>query len=192
MRLQLATANAHKVAEVSEILSIQLPQLELVGYQGPSPAEVGATFNENALIKARAAFQATGIPTIADDSGVCVEIMGGAPGIFSAIWSGKRDDAANLQLLLAQLEEIPEQSRGAAYVCSVALVDESGECCFTGIWSGAISTEPAGSGGFGYDSIFIPDGFVMSAAQLDSNLKNVYSHRALALSQLASFLVSRP
>jgi len=191
VRLQLATANSHKIAEVAAILANQLPELELIGYQGPSPAEIGSTFNENALIKARAAHLATGVPTIADDSGICVEIMGGAPGIFSAIWSGHRDDSANLQLLLAQLTDIPEQNRAAAFVCSVAMVDEFGEYCFTGIWSGSVATQPAGSGGFGYDPIFIPEGFVASAAELDAELKNVYSHRALALGQLASFLLSR-
>lgn len=192
MRLQLATGNAHKVAEVQAILARVVPGLELVGYSGESPAETGTTFNENALIKARAAFAATGVPSIADDSGICVEVMGGSPGIFSAIWSGQRDDRANLQLLLDQLVDIPTEHRAASFVCTVALVDESGEYCFTGVWSGSIATEPSGPNGFGYDPIFVPGDFELTAAELDPELKNAYSHRSQALGELAAFLAARP
>lgn len=192
MRLQLATGNAHKVAEVQAILARVVPGLELVGYSGESPAETGTTFNENALIKARAAFAATGVPSIADDSGICVEVMGGSPGIFSAIWSGQRDDRANLQLLLDQLVDIPTEHRAASFVCTVALVDESGEYCFTGVWSGSIATQPSGPNGFGYDPIFVPGDFELTAAELDPELKNAYSHRSQALGELAAFLAARP
>lgn len=191
MKLQLATGNPHKVQEVLAILSSQVPNLELGGFSGPSPQETGLTFNENALIKARAAFDASGIATIADDSGICVEVMGGAPGIFSAIWSGTRDDESNRRLLLAQLEDISTEHRAAAFVCSVALVDETGEYCFTGVWSGSIATVAKGPNGFGYDPVFIPAEFEVSAAELDPELKNAFSHRSQALGQLASFLLAR-
>lgn len=191
MRLQLATGNAHKIAEVRAILATQLPELQLAGFSGPSPAETGTTFNENALIKARAAYSATGIASIADDSGICVEVMGGAPGIFSAHWSGKRDDEANKQLLLAQLAELGLEHRAASFVCTVALVDDTGEYCFTGVWNGRIAGASSGGNGFGYDPIFIPDEFAVTAAELDSELKNAYSHRSQALGELASFLLAR-
>lgn len=191
MKLQLATGNQHKIAEVQAILAQKLPTIEVVGYSGESPLETGTTFNENALIKARAAFAATGIPTIADDSGICVHIMGGAPGIFSAIWSGARDDSANTRLLLAQLVDIPVEHRTASFVCTVALVDESGEYCFTGVWDGHIAQQPSGGNGFGYDPVFVPMDFEVTVSELDSDLKNALSHRSQALSQLAVFLLSR-
>ena len=192
MKLQLATGNQHKIAEVQSILANKLPSLEVVGFSGDSPAETGTSFNENALIKARAAFAATGIPTIADDSGICVHIMGGAPGIFSAIWSGTRDDSANTRLLLAQLADIPAEHRSASFVCTVALVDDGGEYCFTGVWDGEIAPEPSGGNGFGYDPVFIPTDFQVTVSELDSDLKNALSHRSQALSQLAAFLLARP
>lgn len=191
MRLQLATGNQHKIQEVEAILSSRIPGLEVQGYSGDSPQETGTTFNENALIKARAAFEATGIATIADDSGICVEVMGGAPGIFSAIWSGTRDDKTNRDLLLAQLADISVEHRAAAFVCSVALVDDTGEYCFTGVWSGSISSQASGSNGFGYDPIFMPVDFEVTAAELDPAVKNAYSHRSQALQELAAFLLSR-
>lgn len=191
MKIQLATGNAHKVQEVSAILTQRVPNIELVGFAGASPQETGVTFNENALIKARAAFEATNLPSIADDSGICVEVMGGAPGIFSAIWSGTRDDKTNRELLLAQLADIAPEHRAAAFVCSVALVDETGEYCFTGVWNGRIATAPSGTNGFGYDPIFTPDELEVTAAELDPSVKNAYSHRSQALQQLAAFLLAR-
>lgn len=192
MKIQLATGNQHKIQEVTAILSSRIPGITVLGYDGPSPQETGTSFNENALIKARAAFAATQIATIADDSGICVEVMGGAPGIFSAIWSGTRDDKSNRDLLLAQLADIAEGHRAAAFVCTVALVDESGEYCFTGVWGGSIAAVPSGNHGFGYDPIFIPTDFEETAAQLPPELKNTYSHRSQALQELAAFLLSRP
>lgn len=191
MKIQLATGNAHKVAEVAAILALRLPELELVGYSGPTPRETGISFNENALIKARAAYEANGLPSVADDSGICVEVMGGAPGIFSAIWSGSRDDQTNCELLLAQLQDIAPEHRAASFVSSVALVDASGEYCFTGVWGGSIATQRSGAHGFGYDPIFIPDDFTVTAAELEPELKNAFSHRSQALDQLAAFLLSR-
>ncbi len=165
-----------------------MPGIKVLTFDGESPVESGTSFLENALIKARAAHIATGKPAFADDSGISVEVMGGAPGIFSAIWSGTRDDQINRDLLLAQLEDIPEQHRGAAFVCTVALVSEDTEVSFTGIWSGSIALQAAGEGGFGYDPVFVPEGFSETAAELDPEVKNSMSHRFLAMQQMASYL----
>lgn len=188
MKYVFATGNAHKVREVQSILEVKVPALELEGYNGPEPVEDGVSFLENALIKARAAFIETGIPAIADDSGLAIEILGGSPGIFSARWSGTRDDAKNRELVLAQLIDVREEHRAAAFVCTIALVDADSELTFTGIWPGRIATAPAGEQGFGYDPIFIPEGFECTAAELEPAVKNSMSHRALALQQLADFL----
>lgn len=188
MKLVLATHNAHKVQEVGQILAGQVEGLELVGYDGPEPIEDGTSFLENALIKARAAFAHTGLPSIADDSGMAVQILGGAPGIFSARWSGTKDNAQNRSLLLAQLADVKPEHRAASFVCTIALVDQDGETSFTGIWPGTVSTEERGPNGFGYDPIFIPEGFEVTAAELDPEVKNALSHRSMALSQLAAFL----
>lgn len=184
MKLQLATGNQHKIQEVQSILGKNL--VELVGYSGEEPIENGLTFYENALIKARAGYLETGIPTIADDSGLAVEVMGGSPGILSARWSGEKDDAKNRDLLLAQMVDM--DSRAASFVCSIAFVSEEGEYGFTGVWPGELSRESRGEGGFGYDPIFIPDGFEITAAEMEPEVKNSISHRFLALSQLAEFL----
>jgi XTP/dITP diphosphohydrolase len=127
MKLVLATHNQGKVAELRAILEPAVPGLELVGYDGPEPTENGTSFLENAMIKARAAHAHTGLPALADDSGIAVEILGGSPGIFTAIWSGTRDNQTNRQLLLAQLRDIPAEHRGAAFVCTLALVDDENE-----------------------------------------------------------------
>mgnify|MGYP000479291553 FL=1 len=190
MRIVLATHNAHKVTELGAILGSSVEGLELIGYDGPEPVEDGTSYLENALIKARAAFEHTGLPSMADDSGIAVEILGGSPGIFSARWAGGRDNVANRQLLLAQLSDVAEEHRSAAFVCTIALVGPDGEASFTGIWPGRVATEEHGEQGFGYDPIFIPEGFEATAAELDPEVKNSMSHRALALEQLASYLNS--
>ena len=191
MKLVLATHNQGKVEELRAILEAQVPGLELVGYDGPEPVEDGVSFLENAMIKAKAAYEHTGLPSIADDSGVAVEILGGSPGIFTAIWSGTRDNAANRQLLLAQLKDIAPEHRAAAFICTLTLVGPNGEASFTGIWSGHIATEERGKNGHGYDPVFIPEGFEMTAAELEPEIKNAYSHRAQALAQLSEFLVAQ-
>jgi XTP/dITP diphosphohydrolase len=191
MKVVLATHNQGKVEELRAILQPQVPGLELVGYDGPSPIEGGLSFLENAMIKAKAAFLHTGLPSIADDSGVAVEVLGGSPGIFTAVWSGTRDNAANRQLLLAQLADIAPEHRAAAFVCTLALVGQNGEASFTGIWSGKIATEERGTNGHGYDSVFIPEGFELTAAELEPEIKNAYSHRSQALAQLSAFLVAQ-
>jgi XTP/dITP diphosphohydrolase len=150
--------------------------------------EDGSTFLENSLIKARAAFAHTGKASIADDSGIAVGILGGSPGIFSARWSGSKNDLANRQLLLAQLADVPEGNREASFICTVSLVGNDGEQSFTGVWPGKIAFAESGENGFGYDPIFIPEGFEVSAAELEPMVKNSMSHRSMALSQLASFL----
>lgn len=188
MQLVLATHNAHKVKEVAAILEPLVPRLELLGFDGPEPIEDGSSFLENAAIKARAAYEFTGKTSIADDSGLAVEIMGGSPGIFSARWSGSKDDAANRELVLAQLRDVPESNRAASFICTICLVGSDGEVSFTGVWPGRIAFEASGEHGFGYDPIFIPEGFEVSAASLEPEVKNALSHRSMALSQLAGYL----
>jgi len=188
VKLVLATHNAHKVQEVGQILGASVPELEVLGYHGPEPVEDGTSFLDNALIKARAAFQHTGLPSIADDSGIAVEVLGGSPGIFSAGWGGTRDSVANRRLLLAQLADVRPEHRAASFVCTIALVTADAEISFTGIWPGHVATQEQGEHGFGYDPVFIPEGFECTAAQLEPEVKNSLSHRAMALEQLASYL----
>ena len=188
MKLVLATHNAHKVKEVAAILEPLVPGLELLGYDGLEPVEDGSSFLENSLIKARAAFLHTGITSIADDSGLAIEIMGGSPGIFSARWSGDKDDEKNRNLVLNQLRDVPAGNRAASFVCTISLFGESEEVSFTGVLPGHIAASASGANGFGYDPIFIPEGFEVSSAELDPKVKNSISHRSMALSQLASYL----
>lgn len=188
LQLVLATHNAHKVQEVAAILEPIVSGLAIAGYDGPEPVEDGTSFLENALIKARTAFKHTGQASIADDSGIAVEILGGSPGIFSARWSGSKDDVLNRELLLAQLKDVPEGNRQASFICTISMVSDQGEQSFTGVWPGRIAISESGTNGFGYDPIFIPEGFEVSAAELEPLVKNSLSHRAMALSQLASYL----
>ncbi|MFM2433402.1 MAG: hypothetical protein RI974_142 [Actinomycetota bacterium] len=191
MKFVLATHNAGKVAEVRAILQPAVADLDLIGYTGPEPIENGTTFAENALIKARAAYEHTGMPAIADDSGLCVDILGGSPGIFTAIWAGGRDNVQNRQLLLRQLADISPAHRSAAFVCTIALVSETEELCFTGNWPGSIAFAERGEHGHGYDPVFIPEGFEVTAAELDPEVKNALSHRAQALATLIDYLKTR-
>lgn len=147
--------------------------------------ETGATFEENALAKARDAFNATGLPTVADDSGLKVAALNGMPGVLSARWSGNHgEDAANTALLLAQLRDVPDERRGAAFVSACALFSQDGQVVVRGEWPGAIAREPRGDGGFGYDPVFIPDGEDRTAAQLSPAEKDAVSHRGRALALL--------
>ena len=190
MRVVLATHNAHKVEELRRILAPMLPDLEVLAYDGPEPVENGATFTENALIKARAAAAHTGLPAIADDSGICVDVLGGAPGIFSARWGGPaRDSEENLRLLLWQISDMADEHRAGHFTCVAALALPNGvERAVTGEWPGRILHEPAGGGGFGYDPIFQPDGHDVSAAELTADVKNAESHRAIAFAALGQVL----
>jgi XTP/dITP diphosphohydrolase len=191
VKFVLATHNAGKVAELRAILQPAVAHLDLIGYTGPEPIENGTSFAENALIKARAAYEHTGMPAIADDSGLCVDILGGSPGIFTAIWAGGRDNVQNRQLLLRQLADISPSNRSAAFVCTIALVSETEELCFTGNWPGSIAFAERGEHGHGYDPVFIPEGFEVTAAELDPEVKNALSHRAQALSTLIDYLKTR-
>jgi len=195
-RVALATHNAHKVGEIWDILAPLLPgwsrgDLVSAGEWGAGvPVEDGVTFAQNALIKARALAAASGLPAIADDSGIAVDVMGGAPGIFSALWAGRHgDDVANRNLLLAQMVDIPEEHRGARYVCAAVLVTPEGrEVVCEGVMPGRLAWEAAGEHGFGYDPIFIPEGHTRTAAQLSPEEKNAISHRAKAFTPLAPHL----
>ncbi len=183
--LDLATHNAHKVEELRRILGTRLDGIDLVAYDGPEPVEDGTTFEENALIKARAAALHTGHAALADDSGISVDILGGSPGIFSARWAGPaRDSRENLELLLWQLADVPDEHRGARFTCAAALVvptaDGLVERTALGAWEGSVLREVAGEGGFGYDPIFRPANGGASAAALSADEKNRVSHRALA------------
>lgn len=190
--LVLASHNAHKLEELRRILGPLIPGIELVGYDGPEPVESGLSFEENALLKARAAAAHTGLPAIADDSGIAVDVLGGSPGIFSARWGGpERSDRANVDLLLWQLTDIADGHRGAGFVCAAALVvppkgDERGrELCELGVWQGSVLREPVGAHGFGYDPVFRPEGEQRSAAELTAAEKDRLSHRTRAFSALA-------
>lgn len=194
--LVLATHNPHKVEELRRILGPRLDGFELVGYDGPEPAETGTSFEQNALLKARAAAAHTGAPAIADDSGIGVDVMGGAPGIFSARWSGPSKDARdNLELLLWQLTDVPVEHRRGRFTCAAALVvprrSAPEEHVETAVWSGRILSSPSGAGGFGYDPIFQPDGYDVSAAELPAEEKNAVSHRAMAFDRLISVVRER-
>lgn len=190
VRVVLATHNPHKAREFQQLLGAAVPGLEIVTYDGPEPVEDGTSFEENALIKARAAAEHTGLPALADDSGICVDVMGGAPGIFSARWAGAHGDAqANLRLLLDQLADIPDADRGAHFTATLALVAPGGEpTVVQGVWPGRIAREPRGENGHGYDPIFVPDGGEVTAAELTAEQKNADSHRARALSAIVPAL----
>jgi XTP/dITP diphosphohydrolase len=172
------------VLDVAAVSGLTLVSLDDVPAFDEAP-ETGVTFEDNAVAKARDGFAATGLPTVADDSGLEVAALNGMPGVLSARWSGVHgDDAANTTLLLAQLRDVSDERRRAAFVSACALVSESGEVVVRGEWRGAIAREPRGHGGFGYDPIFIPDGFDCTAAQLSPTEKDEVSHRGRALALL--------
>jgi XTP/dITP diphosphohydrolase len=189
-RLVLATRNAHKVSELRRILA-GLDGLEIVGVDAfpgvPDVAETGVTFAENALLKAHAVARATGVPAVADDSGLCVEVLGGAPGVFSARWSGRHGaDRANLELLLAQLSDVPDAHRAAWFACAAALaLPDGAERVVEGRLDGSVAKAPRGSGGFGYDPIFVPDGDTRTLAEYGPEEKDAISHRGRAFRALA-------
>ena len=153
----------------------------------PEVAETGRSFTENALLKARAVAAFTGLPAVADDSGLCVDALNGMPGVLSARWSGSHgDDEANLRLLLAQLADVPAGKREARFVCVAALVlPAGGEHLAEGEVRGQLTRSPRGSNGFGYDPIFVPDGFELTTAQMSADEKDKISHRGKALRALA-------
>jgi len=196
-RLVLATHNAYKLGELRAILDGRVPGLapeDIVGagdVGAPQPREDGVTFAENALIKARSLAAFTGLPAVADDSGLCVDVLGGAPGIFSARWAGGHgDDAANLRLLLDQLADVAPEHRAAHFACAAALVAPDGfEHVEIGEFHGTLAFEPRGTGGFGYDPILVPDGDNRTSAELSPAEKNAISHRGKAFRALAPAIV---
>jgi XTP/dITP diphosphohydrolase len=195
-RLVLATANQHKLLELTRILEAGRVEVELAGLSdfpgAPEVAETGATFDENALLKARAIAEFTGLPAVADDSGLCVDALNGMPGVLSARWSGRHgDDEANLRLVLGQLSDVPDERRGAQFVCSAALVLPLGkEHVSEGTVYGRLIREPRGTNGFGYDPIFVPDGSEMTTAEMDPAAKDAISHRGRALRALAPVIAA--
>ncbi|GGR35278.1 RdgB/HAM1 family non-canonical purine NTP pyrophosphatase [Streptomyces cinereoruber] len=189
-RLILATRNAGKITELHAILADAGLDLELVGADAypevPDVKETGVTFAENALLKAHALARATGLPAVADDSGLCVDVLNGAPGIFSARWSGTHgDDRANLDLLLAQLSDIADEHRGAHFACAAALALPDGtERVVEGTMPGTLRHAPVGTNGFGYDPILQPEGHDVTCAELTPAQKNAISHRGKAFRAL--------
>lgn len=193
--LVLATRNPHKVVELRRILAdAGLDGVELRGLDAfpgvPEVAETGVTFTENAALKALAVAQATGLPAVADDSGLCVDVLGGAPGVFSARWCGHHgDDRANLELLLAQLHDVPDGHRGAHFGCAaVAALPGGGQLVATGELVGTLTRSARGGNGFGYDPIFLPDGETRTTAEMSPAEKNAVSHRGRAFRALAEQL----
>jgi XTP/dITP diphosphohydrolase len=188
----LATRNVKKLRELRRIL-VDVP-VTLIGLDDVPPfaevPETGLTFEENALIKARSAVAATGLPTVADDSGIAVDALNGMPGVFSARWAGKHgDDAANLELLLAQVGDVPDEHLGAAFVCAAALVLPDGrEFVTDGRQPGRLVRAPRGDGGFGYDPIFRADGHTRTNAELSSEEKDAISHRGQAFRAMAEVI----
>lgn len=195
VRLLVASRNAKKLAELRRVLDAEgIVGIEPIGLDEvpdfPEEPEDGATFAENALIKARSGARATGVPCLADDSGLAVDALNGMPGVLSARWAGRHgDDTANNALLLAQLTDVPDARRGAAFVSACALVvPGGGETVEEGRWSGSVLREPRGEGGFGYDPLFLPEGSDRAAAELTPAEKDAASHRGRALRALAPAL----
>jgi XTP/dITP diphosphohydrolase len=187
----LASRNRKKIEEMERILREHLPGVEVLGIDDvdgyEEPVEDQPTFEGNALLKARAGFAATGLPALADDSGLCVDALNGMPGVLSARWSGPpKDDDRNNRLLLAQLEDVPEERRTAHFMCAVAFVHPGGEECASGVMPGRVIRECRGSGGFGYDVLFVADDRPgLTTAELPIGVKDDISHRGWALRRMA-------
>ena len=193
-RVVLATRNPHKVGELREILTDAGVAVDLVAASDfpdvPDVAETGETFAANALLKAHAVAAATGLPALADDSGLAVDALNGMPGIFSARWAGGHgDDRANLDLLLAQIADVPDERRGARFVCAAPLVLPDGrERVAEGVVEGVLLRAPRGTGGFGYDPVFLPRGETRTTAEMPAAEKHAISHRGRAFRALVPAL----
>jgi XTP/dITP diphosphohydrolase len=195
-KLVIATRNAGKIAEFRRILdAIAQGAVELVGLDEfknlVDVEETGATFEENALLKARYTAKMTGLPSISDDSGLCIDALGGAPGIFSARWAGAHgNDKANLEKVLEDLENVPDEERGAHFICATALVMPDGrEVVKEERFEGNILRSPIGDQGFGYDPIFSPLGMEISSAQMSAEEKDAVSHRGKSLRAIAPHVI---
>jgi XTP/dITP diphosphohydrolase len=200
----LATRNAAKLRELARILGPSAALSGLEEFAGaPDVPETGATFEENALLKARVIARYTGLPAVADDSGLCVDALNGMPGVLSARWAGGHgDDRANLELVLAQVADVPDSRLGARFVCAAALVlplgaPAGGPACegprewvVTGQVAGRLTRIPRGSGGFGYDPIFLPDGSELTTAEMTPEAKDAISHRGRAFRALGPFIAA--
>ena len=194
-RIVLATRDAAKLTELSRILEASRVQVSLVTLaefpNAPDVTETGRTFEQNALLKARSAAKFTGLPAVADDSGLCVDALNGMPGVLSARWAGRHgDDQANLDLVLAQLTDVAAEDRGAYFACTAAFVlpnapDEDAERVVEGRLYGRLATSPRGTNGFGYDPIFLPDASEITTAEMEPADKDAISHRGRALRALA-------
>jgi len=185
----VASRNRKKLAELRRVLDGAGVALTLLSLDDVAPfdeaPETGATFEENALAKARDAFRATGLASVADDSGLEVDALNGMPGVLSARWSGRHgEDSANTALLLGQLQDVPDSRRGAAFVSACALVSDGCEVVVRGVWPGSIVRESRGDGGFGYDPVFLPAGSDRTAGELTPEEKDAVSHRGRALGAL--------
>ncbi len=190
-RLLLATRNAKKLGELRRILAAEgIEGVEVIGLadvpEFPEAPETAPDFEGNALAKAQDAAAATGLPAVADDSGISVDALNGMPGVLSARWSGKHgDDDANLDLVLAQLSDTPDERMGAAFVCAAVLVVPGGEeTVVRGEWRGSLVRERRGANGFGYDPIFVPEGETRTSAEMEPSEKDAFSHRGRALRAL--------
>ena len=195
-KLVLATRNSGKIIEFRRILEEIAPgEVELISVDKfpdlVDVEETGSTFEENSLLKARYTSEATGLPAIADDSGLCIDALGGAPGIFSARWAGKHgDDQANLEKVLEQLKDVPEEKRGAHFLCVASLVLPDGrEHVAEGRFDGSILRSAVGTNGFGYDPIFQPKGLAISSAQMSAEEKDLVSHRGKSLRSIAPHVI---
>jgi XTP/dITP diphosphohydrolase len=190
-RVVLASRNAKKLAEMQRILAPLVPGVEVLGLDDvpayAEPRETDRTFEGNALIKARAALTATGLPSLADDSGLCVDALNGMPGVLSARWSGvDKDDLRNNELLLAQLRDVPDRRRTAQFRCSVAFcAPYSPPVVRAGVMHGRVIRKMRGTGGFGYDVLFVPDCYDVTTAEIDPARKDELSHRGKALRAIA-------
>ena len=202
MTVVLATRNEHKLRELRRILAdaeldidlIDVPEAERrTGVEVPEIAETGTSFEDNALLKAEGVCAVTGMPALADDSGLCVDALNGMPGIYSARWSGPdADDAANLRLLIDQLSALPDDRRSAQFVCAAAFVcPDQPPTVVVGSLVGTLITAPRGGNGFGYDPIFVPEGQTRTTAQMLPAEKDAISHRGRAFRRLALTLADR-
>jgi len=195
MRLLLASGSGHKVAELRRILAAEHVDVDVVGVADvapyPEPVEDGRTFEDNALIKARAGFARTGLATLADDSGLEVDVLNGMPGVRSARWAGGHGhDGDNLALLLRQIDDVPPERRTARFVAAMALVWGGGETVVRGVVEGRLATVPRGERGFGYDPVFVPDGQALTTAEMTDAAKDAISHRGRALRAMIPHIVA--
>ena len=191
MKVIFASRNKGKIKEVSEILGSRFEITSLPDMKGIDEIEeTGTTFEENAFIKAKTVYRITGLPVIADDSGLEVQQLGGAPGVYSARYAGeKADDTQNNKKLLEELKKHPAPHH-AQFVCTAVFYDGKNEFCAKGAIKGTIIDAPRGANGFGYDPLFMPDGYTITTAEMSSDEKNKISHRALAFTELKKLLLN--